>query len=271
MLSLTSVLSDTKVNTLRFGAVLEDTVHANPVWRDLKPEYGLCVPCPDGAGIDQAILPPRLDYDQFNIQAADTMDYSIQRGYSIANTMSWFIPEARGRHDIKFGAQYTNTWVTNPLWSNMNGTYVFRGNQDRAFDPADPRTYPERLNIRVPGARESEMTMHVGEFFVQDKWQVKPGLTFSLGLRYDLELYPYETTAAGVAKLPGLVQAQDVEYATWKDTTIDERATDHLIGELYRNEVVTSSLLVAASPPSICRTVPRLGCATARVRTRTCA
>lgn len=47
--------------------------------------------------------------------------------------------------------------------------------------------------------------------------------------------------AAGVAKLPGLVEAQDVEYTTWKDTPIDSRATDHLIGELYRNKVVPRS------------------------------
>ena len=48
--TLTSVLSDTKVNTIRYGLVLEDTVHANPAWRAQKPEYARCVPCPDGAG-----------------------------------------------------------------------------------------------------------------------------------------------------------------------------------------------------------------------------
>jgi hypothetical protein len=150
------------------------------------------VPCPDNAGLDQLLVAPRLDYDQFDLQAHPTMDYSIQRGYSLANTTSWFIPEAKGRHDIKFGAQYTRTWLTNPNWSNMNGNYVFRGNNDRPFDPADPRTYPERLSIRVPGPREAESVMHVGEFFLQDKWQIKPGFTVSLGVRYDLEVFPYD-------------------------------------------------------------------------------
>src|SRR5688572_8111204 len=42
--TLTSVLTDTKVNTVRFGGVLEDTVHANPAWRALKGEYATCVP-----------------------------------------------------------------------------------------------------------------------------------------------------------------------------------------------------------------------------------
>ena len=39
--TLTSVLSDTKVNTVRYGLVLEDTVHANPAWRALEPEQAI--------------------------------------------------------------------------------------------------------------------------------------------------------------------------------------------------------------------------------------
>jgi hypothetical protein len=96
-----------------------------------------------------------------------------------------------GRHDTKFGGRYTNTWLSNPNWANMNGTYVFRNYQDRAFNPADPRSYPERLTIRVPGALDYELVMHVYEFFAQDKWQPTPGMTLSFGLRYDLEVMPY--------------------------------------------------------------------------------
>ena len=61
----------------------------------------------------------------------------------------------------------------------MNGSYVFRSNADVRSIPRNPRTYPEQLNIRVPGPSTYEMIMHVGEFFTQDKWQIKPGLTFS--------------------------------------------------------------------------------------------
>jgi len=190
--TLTSVLSDTKVNTVRVGFVFEDTVHANPAWRALDPEFARCVPCPDGAGIRLTEAPPRLDYDTLDIQAATTMDYSsIQRGYSLDNTFSWFIPEKFGRHDMKFGARYSLTTNHNPIWSDMNGSYQFRGQGDIKFDPANPRSYPERLAIRVLGPSEYKMKMHVGEFFAQDKWQMKPGLTLSAGVRYDVEVFPY--------------------------------------------------------------------------------
>ena len=190
--TLTSVLTDTKVNTFRLGAVIEDTVHANPVWRAIQPDYAKCVPCPDDAGLGQALAPPRLDYDTVDIQAATTMDYSIQRSYSIDDTFSWFIPDAKGRHDMKFGARWSRTWLTNPNWSNMNGTYIFRNNLDPAFNAANPRSYPERLEIRVPGPLDYELIMHVYELFAQDKWQLMPGMTLSAGVRYDLEVMPYD-------------------------------------------------------------------------------
>ncbi len=190
--TVTSVLSNTKVNTIRVGGVLEDTVHANPAWRALDPEYARCVPCPEDAGLGIVNAPPRLDYETFDSQAATTMDYSIQRSWSIEDTFSWFIPDKKGRHDTKVGARYSRTWLSNPNWANMNGSYQFANYQDQAFNPADPRSYPQRLTIRVPSPLTYELVMHVYEIFAQDKWQPTPGMTLSMGLRYDLEIMPIE-------------------------------------------------------------------------------
>jgi hypothetical protein len=203
--TLTSVLTDTKVNTIRYGLVLENTVHANPAWRALKPEYERCVPCPEGAGADIVTAGPILDYETFDIQSNGTMDYSDQTGHSIDNTFSWFIPEAKGRHDLKFGARYSHIWLSNPAWGNLQGTYQFRGTGDPEFDASNPRTYPERFTIRAPGALDYDMYMHIGELFAQDKWQMKPGLTLSVGVRYDIEVFPYDPAPIGnpsVTKAP---------------------------------------------------------------------
>jgi hypothetical protein len=192
--TLTSVLTDTKVNTFRAGGTLEDTVHSNPAWRALKPEYATCVPCPDNAGAEQLLVRPTLTYDSFNIQSATTMDYSLQRSWQFSDTFSWFVPDAKGRHDLKFGAQYTRTWLSNPNWGNVNGSYNF--DHDLEFDVNNPRTYPNRLQIRVPGPNVYNLWMHVYEGFVQDKWQPRPGLTLSFGVRYDLERMPYNVDPA---------------------------------------------------------------------------
>ena len=195
--TLTSVLTDTKVNTVRYGLVLENTVHANPAWRALKPEYARCVPCPEGAGADIVTAGPILDYETFDVQSNGTMDYSDQTGHSIDDTFSWFIPEAKGRHDLKFGARYSHIWLSNPAWGNLQGTYQFRGTGDPEFNASNPRTYPERFTIRAPGALDYNMYMHIGELFAQDKWQMKPGLTLSVGVRYDIEVFPYDPKPIG--------------------------------------------------------------------------
>jgi hypothetical protein len=186
----TTVISNTKVNTVRFGLTKEQTTHSNERLRALKPEYATCTVCPRQMIDDQALLPPILAYLSFNAQADDTMDFSLDDAYTLDNTFSWFIPDKAGRHDTKFGARYTYVWISNPNNSNANGTYTF--NSDRAFNAADPGTYPERFSIRVPGRLDYELTSRVWELYAQDKWSLKGGLTLSLGVRYDLEIIPID-------------------------------------------------------------------------------
>ena len=156
--------------------------------RALDGSYAHCVPCDRGILTGQAQLPPRLRYLSLDIQADDTADFSLDNSYSLEDTFSWFIPNKLGRHDVKFGAKYTHIWISNPDNSEANGTYTLRpqpGVQSRR-----PANVPERLNIRVPGIRDYELNSHIWELYAQDKWQVRSGLTLSLGVRYDLEVMP---------------------------------------------------------------------------------
>jgi outer membrane receptor protein involved in Fe transport len=60
------------------------------------------------------------------------------------------------------------------------------------FNPADPSTYPERLQVRVPGANVLDMHATYFSTFVQDKWRLGDRFTLSVGVRYDLEDIPIE-------------------------------------------------------------------------------
>jgi hypothetical protein len=88
----TTVVSNTKVNSVRFGGTFESTVHSNPLARALDPAYDRCVPCADGILTGQAQLPPRLRYLSLDIQADDTANFSLDDSYSLEDTFSWFIP-----------------------------------------------------------------------------------------------------------------------------------------------------------------------------------
>lgn len=196
----TTVVSNSKVNTVRVGATIEETVHANRGIRAQDPANASCVPCPDSMLLGQSLLAPRLEYQSVNVKSA-VMDFSLDDAYSIEDTFSWFIPNKWGRHDAKFGAKYTYVWISNPNNGNANGTYQF--GHDLPFNAADPRTYPERLTIRVPGPLEYEMISRTYEAYAQDKWQIRPNLTLSLGVRYDLEVTPIEERDNPLFRDPG--------------------------------------------------------------------
>ncbi len=54
-----------------------------------------------------------------------------------------------GDHELKFGLSYSYIPLHFRSASNENGTFVF--GHDLAFNASNPRTYPERLQIRLPG------------------------------------------------------------------------------------------------------------------------
>jgi len=90
---------------------------------------------------------------------------------------------------VKMGVQYEYVGAQNTAQDNLNGTFFFRS--DAFYDAANPSTYPERLQVRVPGPLAYYQKAHFGSAFAQDKWRVSPRATISVGLRYDLEVQPF--------------------------------------------------------------------------------
>lgn len=78
----TSVLSSTKVNTIRVGATLERLEHRS-------------VPFRASSHKDQTQLPPTLSYQSFNLQQTAASDTTTDDSYQIENTLSWFITATR--------------------------------------------------------------------------------------------------------------------------------------------------------------------------------
>ncbi len=99
-----------------------------------------------------------------------------------------YVDQQINAHDLRLGLQYEYVMAHLDVHGQLNGTFQFRGNDP--FDPADPSTYPERLNIRVPGPSLLSVKSHHLGAFTQDKWKLGRRLTLSLGLRYDLEVIP---------------------------------------------------------------------------------
>jgi outer membrane receptor protein involved in Fe transport len=172
------VMGGTKLNTLRASSVYEKPKRGQPLYQ----ETGDCTQAP-----------PTLEYLSFIDQADDNYaDYRIMKIASLDDTFSWFIPGARGSHDLKLGAQYQYGEHYREDQRVTNGRFVFA--TDQAFNAADPMTYPERLEIRVPNMLQKISRTHSLGMFVQDKWQLSSNLTLNLGVRYDLHVSPLNET-----------------------------------------------------------------------------
>ena len=188
--TLTSVIGDSRVNTVRVARTWEHWWHGNACFRAQGPlggdegfKFG------DEAAGRQMLCPPQLSHPALLAQASTEAQGPWDSNYQIEDDFSWFIPGKKGDHEIKFGVRYHYSELTRISQINENGTFTF--NSDLAFDPANPRTYPERLTIRM-GTFNEFITNHTFEGFVQDKWKMDSRTTLSIGVRWDLESIPLE-------------------------------------------------------------------------------
>ena len=184
--TFTSVLGNARVNTVRVARTWEHWWHGNGCWREQGPE---------GKGFEvigqQSLCPPQLNQTSFLGQASTESQGPWDSNYQIEDDYSWFLPGKKGDHDLKFGFRYNYTELRRVSQVNENGTFTV--NSDLVFDPANPRTYPERFSIRT-GQFDEFIKNHTYEMFAQDKWRMGAQTTLSVGVRYDLEIVPLDET-----------------------------------------------------------------------------
>jgi outer membrane receptor protein involved in Fe transport len=164
--SWTYNLTSNILNDLRLSFTQEDVAFASPGFN---------------AGGSQADLLPTLQFNTFVDQQSATAQTRINNSYRLADTLTWI----KGSHTLKFGLDYNYVTADSVSQDNLNGTFIFP--TDLPFDRNNPRSYPERLSIRVGGPLRNFQINHNTSVFAQDDWKVNQKLTLNLGLRYDDE------------------------------------------------------------------------------------
>ena len=172
--TLNSVLSSRVVNTVRVSAVREDVFFGNPGFFANDKV--------------QDTLDPTLNFPGFVDQQSPRANRSLDGAYQFDESLAFFVPGKLGTHDLKMGGQYIYGITRTQNWDDTNGRFSFPASGP--FNAADPRSYPERLTIRVPGGLDVDQKVHMIGLFAQDNWRVGSRMTFNLGLRYDLEVLP---------------------------------------------------------------------------------
>jgi outer membrane receptor protein involved in Fe transport len=164
--SWTYTVSPRLLNDLRINFTQEDVAFANPGFN---------------SGKSMAELPPTLVFASFTAGQSNVAQSRVNNSYRLADTVNWI----RSNHSFKFGFEYNYVTARNLDEGTFNGQFTFPTNAP--FNAADPRTYPERFSIRVPGPLKFTMINHNTSVFAQDDWKVNQRLTLNLGLRYEDE------------------------------------------------------------------------------------
>lgn len=129
----TTTLTPSLLNDLRISFTREDVIFASPGFT---------------SGSSQSELPPTLVFASFVTGQSNVAQARINDSYRLADTASY----TSGAHSMKFGLDYNYVTADNLNEGDLNGVFFFP--TDRPFDRNDPRTYPERFQIRVGGPQK---------------------------------------------------------------------------------------------------------------------
>ncbi len=131
--------------------------------------------------------------------------FDTQNNYELQN----YTTIVHGTHVIKFGARLRGQADANFSSQNFNGTFIFGGgsapaldsNQQAipgAFQNIDSLESYRRTLLNLPGGGPSQFSINAGKpdlflgqfdagIFAGDDWRIRPNLTLSYGIRYELQ------------------------------------------------------------------------------------
>jgi hypothetical protein len=184
-------LSPTTLNEARFAYLRFNFVAVGPVQTINASSYGFT-----------GITPQVSTYAQLPVMSVTglfTLGFSangpqprIQNNYQFVDNFSKVV----GHHSLKFGFNMDRLQLNNPFFNNLNGNYAFggagvftTGNTGADFLLGIPDSYTQGSGSTIR-ARGQEYYS-----YGQDQWQVKPNLTLTLGVAWDIET-PYKNLYA---------------------------------------------------------------------------
>jgi hypothetical protein len=114
--------------------------------------------------------------------------------WELKDDFSYLMRIRGGSHQWKGGVDFSYIPFEGDNTGSPLGSWTFP--KDAPYDPNDRTTWPTQYTNSLP--TYADIPVKVFAAYVQDDWQAAPGLTFNLGLRYDIQFGSFNEDVQGL-------------------------------------------------------------------------
>src|SRR3989441_542041 len=137
---------------------------------------------------------PIFVYPSVQIGGCGNSQMGPESRWQVKNDFSYLVPEWGGQHQLKVGADFSYVPFQFDNMGSPLGSWTFP--KDTPYNANDPTTYPTQYTNSLPQYGNTP-TKHFS-VYVQDDWEPARGLTFNVGLRYDVQIGSFNEDLAGL-------------------------------------------------------------------------
>jgi len=126
---------------------------------------------------------PVFVYPSITVGGCGNAQMGPESRWEAKDDFSYLMHAWGGNHQWKTGFDFSHIPFEGDLTNSPLGSWTFP--RDVPYNAADPTTYPTQYSNSLPTYANIPVNTYAA--YLQDDWQVNGGLTFNLGLRYDLQ------------------------------------------------------------------------------------
>jgi carboxypeptidase family protein len=187
------VLSDRALNDIRFQYAYAKY--------EVAPPYSHGDWAPGDFAARLPLCTPVLMYPSIQVGGCGNAQMGPEGRWQFKDDFSYLMRRWGGTHQWKMGFDFSYVPFEGDNTQSPLGAWTFP--RDVPYDPNDRTTWPTSYTNSLPTYANIPVKIYAG--YLQDDWQAADGLTFNLGLRYDVQVGSFNEN---VSDLLGRIQDQ---------------------------------------------------------------